>query len=69
MPGSEWIGQIIRSARERQGMTQKELARRLGITPGCLSRVEKGYYSLGLDLFEIACKHLGIEISEDVELD
>ena len=39
--------EMVILARESRGFTQKELARRLGITQGALSRIESG--SLGLD--------------------
>lgn len=36
------LGQRIRQARERYGMTQAELARRITITPMALNLIERG---------------------------
>lgn len=49
------IGKKIQQAREERGLTQKELARRLGCTQAALSNYELGKRKLGLDLLnEIA---------------
>lgn len=36
------IGQRIRTQRRRLGMTQTELSKKMGITPGYLSSIERG---------------------------
>lgn len=36
------IGSIVRELRERKGLTQKQLAKMIGISSGCLSKYETG---------------------------
>jgi transcriptional regulator with XRE-family HTH domain len=36
------LGQIIREAREKAGLSQEELAQRVGLTQGALSFIERG---------------------------
>jgi len=57
MAGSKRIGGIIKEARLRHGMTQVELARRLGVDQSTISEVERGLRGLGLDLVD-ALKHI-----------
>jgi HTH-type transcriptional regulator / antitoxin HipB len=40
--GSESIGRLLAAARERLGLSQSELARRLGVSGANLSRIEHG---------------------------
>jgi transcriptional regulator with XRE-family HTH domain len=40
--GQKRLGQIIREAREKAGLSQEELARRVGLTQGALSFIERG---------------------------
>ncbi len=41
------IGRRLRTLRERRGLTAKDLARRAGIAPMSLSRIELGYHDIG----------------------
>jgi transcriptional regulator with XRE-family HTH domain len=36
------LGQIVREAREKAGLSQEELAQRVGLTQGALSFIERG---------------------------
>jgi transcriptional regulator with XRE-family HTH domain len=40
--GQKRLGKIIREAREKAGLSQEELARRVGLTQGALSFIERG---------------------------
>lgn len=67
------IGKTIRAIREQKGMSQHELARRLGMTRTMLSDVEDGSYALRLsDVFYCAdalgydVHHLMRELGEAV---
>lgn len=46
----ERIGQRIKDLRKEQGLEAKELAQRIGIDPGNLSRIEQGRFSVGIDI-------------------
>lgn len=63
MPGSARIGKIIREARLRLGMTQTELANRLGVGQSTISEVELGRRSLGLDLVDALRHILNLDIA------
>jgi transcriptional regulator with XRE-family HTH domain len=36
------LGQIVREAREKAGLSQEELSQRVGLTQGALSFIERG---------------------------
>lgn len=40
------IGERVRALRERDGMTQEELAQRIGVSKMLISHIERGYRSL-----------------------
>jgi len=50
----DFVGQKVRRLRKERGMTQSELATRIGIIQSDLCRMEKGEYRVGLDtLFRV----------------
>jgi transcriptional regulator with XRE-family HTH domain len=59
-----FVGQKVRRLRKERGMTQSELAARIGIIQSDLCRMEKGEYKVGLDsLFKIL-EVFGMNIGE-----
>lgn len=56
------IGVRIREIREARGMEAKELAKLAGIDSANLSRIEKGKYSVGLDILSKIATALGKKI-------
>lgn len=46
----ERIGNRIKELRKTQGLEAKELAQKIGIDPGNLSRIEQGRFSVGFDI-------------------
>lgn len=56
------IGERIAYLRKELDMTQTDLAERTGITQANISRIEKGYYSIRLDLLTRIAKALNCEI-------
>jgi transcriptional regulator with XRE-family HTH domain len=56
----------LREARERQGVTQEEFARKLRVTQSWISKVERGSRRLDVVELEIWCKALGIEVVDFV---
>ncbi|MCF7688753.1 MAG: helix-turn-helix domain-containing protein [Cephaloticoccus sp.] len=56
-------GSVIRKARRQAGLTQADLAKRLGMSRTTLSQVETGVISeLGIRKFAQICNRLGLEI-------
>lgn len=52
---TEQVGQMIKEARKAQGLTQKELGKKLGISEGAVNRYESGSRNLSIEvLFKIA---------------
>lgn len=49
-------------ARQRAGVSQSELARRMGVSPGVISRLESGEHSPRLDTIAEAAAALGCEL-------
>jgi transcriptional regulator with XRE-family HTH domain len=66
------LGQAIRALRVREGLSQKELARRAQITPSFLSQVEGNHRSASLTVLDRISEALGVAsevlIWEAVEL-
>ncbi len=58
------VGPRLRQLRKREGLTQSELARQIGIQQSDLSRMEKGEYRVSLDnLFRILAV-FGMNVAE-----
>jgi len=59
-----FVGQKIRALRKERGMTQSELATRVGIIQSDLCRMEKGEYRVGLDTLFRILEVFGMNIGE-----
>ena len=57
------IGQKIREAREKIGLTPAQLALEAGLSRTHIYRIEEGKYSFNLDTIAILCEVLGLEIN------
>lgn len=55
----EWIDE---SGIKRTGMTQAELASRIGLSQVNIARIERGYYSAGFDQLQAIAEGLGGKI-------
>jgi len=58
----ERIGRRIRQLREDRGMLGKELSELVGIDPANMCRIEKGSYSVGLDILCRIASALGMKL-------
>lgn len=58
------VGQHIKLARERRGLSQIELARRLGLRQSNLSRLERGLQGVSLETLALYARVLGVGIDE-----
>lgn len=54
---------IVRSEMDRQGLSQSELARRMGIPQQMVSRYISGKHTPGLDVVEKFFLELGVELA------
>ena len=63
MPGSRFIGDLIREARNRRGISQAELADALGMAQCSISLVENGQRGIGTDLLEQIMDILDMDIA------
>ena len=57
-------GLFIQSIRKEKGLTQKELADRIGVSDKAVSKWETGRSMPDTSLLEPLCKELGISINE-----
>jgi ribosome-binding protein aMBF1 (putative translation factor) len=60
----ELVGRRIRQLRKQRKLTQEELARRVGLHPLDLARVEKGEYRINLDTLRAVLAELQISLGE-----
>lgn len=58
------LGQIIKIHREKAGITQQELANRLGIKLSELAKIEEDTVSPTLDTFKKLCEVLNIPLTK-----
>lgn len=52
----------LKNYREKTGMTQKQMAKRIGVNPTFYSRVESGHVDLPLRHFKKAARVLGFDV-------
>jgi len=58
----EQLGAVLRAARLQQGMTQAEVAEKIGISPQAMSRLEKNAGKASFDRIHRLSLLLGLEI-------
>ena len=56
------IGQRISELRQEKGLSLKELADMVGIDFSNLSKIERGKYTVGIDILYKVCKALVVEL-------
>lgn len=61
------LGQKIRLARQRAGLTQEDLAARVSLTPESISNIERGQQEPGIKTVQSLAKALGLPVAELVE--
>jgi repressor LexA len=57
------VGQKIREARLEKGLTQKELAERLGVVKSVISEYEKGNQNLTIETLDKVASVLGLSFT------
>jgi transcriptional regulator with XRE-family HTH domain len=58
------IGERIKSERARRGISQRELARRSGVSQQGISSIESGKSSPSMDIVEMLASGLNVTVSE-----
>ena len=58
----ERIGIRIKELRKERGMEAKELAQKIGIDPGNLSRIEQGRFSVGFDILNKIANVMNMQV-------
>lgn len=58
------IGENIRYQREKQGLTQKDLAEKIGVTLGAISQIEAGKTGKKFDTLRDICISLNVSSDE-----
>ena len=56
---------ILKRNREKQGLSQNKLAKRLGVTQTFISEIERGRKNPSLEQFLRICKELQIKVFPD----
>ena len=62
------LGENIKKARKKAGISQVELAERLKVYQKDISRWENGIYTPSIEMFTRICKELGASADELLEL-
>jgi UDP-N-acetylglucosamine 1-carboxyvinyltransferase len=62
------VGKLIREARKAQGLTQKELGDKLGISESLVSRYEKGKVNASLEALENIVSMLGGSLEVNIKI-
>ena len=62
------LGALIRQARQTAGMTQEELADRIGTTRQWMIRVEQGRRTTAMSMVLLALSELGLEMVAHLDL-
>lgn len=57
------IGYRIQQARRERGMTQEQLAERIGVSVGYISQIERGYSKVSLDRLSELAVELGCDMA------
>ena len=57
--------EILKRNREKQGLSQNKLAKRLGVTQTFISEIERGRKNPSLEQFFRICKELQIKVFPD----
>jgi transcriptional regulator with XRE-family HTH domain len=59
----ERIGELVKAIRNDSGISQKDLAFKVGVSPARISQIEKGSLDYRIDTLIVILDHFGREIS------
>src|SRR5215831_15189217 len=64
LPRPSGIGERLRAERQRSGMTVREIARRVGVSPSLVSQIERGKVNPSVSTLWAMVTVLGLPMSE-----
>ncbi len=64
----EQVGALIRHHRDRAGLTQTDLAEKIGIAPETVSRLERGTFAPSFDTLVDLATALGVSVRDFFEI-
>lgn len=64
MGSQEKLGKNIKKARKNAGLTQSELAEKVGVHVSYISRIERGVVNSSIEVIESIAKELKVKSSE-----
>jgi transcriptional regulator with XRE-family HTH domain len=64
MPGSSGIGVRLREERKRQGITVREMARRIGVSPSLISQIERDIVNPSVATLYALVTQLGLSMND-----
>lgn len=56
------IGRRVKEIRKKRGLTQKQLAEKLGTPPSTIATIERGRYNFKIETLSTVARALGCEI-------
>ena len=59
----ERIGELVKALRNNSGISQKDLAFKVGISPARISQIEKGIQDYRIDTLIVILDHFGRKVS------
>jgi transcriptional regulator with XRE-family HTH domain len=59
----ERIGELVKAIRNNSGISQKDLAFKVGVSPARISQIEKGILDYRIDTLIVILDHFGRKIS------
>ncbi|UHG93263.1 helix-turn-helix domain-containing protein [Spirosoma oryzicola] len=66
---TEQVGNQIREARKRRGLTLKELGEKVGVSESVMSRYEKGKINFTVDSLQKISSELGTKLNINLSTD
>ena len=61
--GRERIGELVKTLRNDSGISQKDLAFKVGVSPARITQIEKGTLDYRIDTLIVILDHFGRKIS------
>jgi len=67
MAATWWRGKMLKKAREKRGLTQEALGRKVGVHQVTIARIESGARNPSMDLLQRLAKVLKVKVADLLE--